>query len=503
MPPKSAPLTQAAIHRMIKESVDAATAVERARHTNAGNDAKGSGPVRGQDAAPAVQGKKVKCVAATLQGPALTWWNAKVATMGLETVNQMPWTKMKQLMTAEFCLIEELQRMEHELWNLKVKEYNIVAYTQRFNELALMCPRMVEPESVKVDAYIRGLTDNIKGEVTSSKPANLNKAGNLIDVKSISNESNNYVTQPENPEAMVVSFEGAMAPLKIKARVRCREVVMVQKSKMVTSSLLSVQLMVVAYKEVMEVLVRCWSDGDVVVRSCSFFLAAVKMSGSAGSHSKSASLTQRMGSNIPTVFSWGSSIGPEGFMSSILLLVVIIVVVVIVVVTVVLVVVVVEGWAYAFHQDKASSVRVPVANVTLFSSAHLLRENTDSVRVPVGLVFLLGLLVLAIDAAYASRVAETLSATRTGSLPNGRVDLTGNEDPTYEDGDIGMGVSLGGGISSGGKKSRESNIGGSENTRDGGTTVGVEYERVGEAIGTKPDELFKDSEEVFPGEAGK
>ncbi|GJR33919.1 reverse transcriptase domain-containing protein [Tanacetum coccineum] len=46
------------------------------------------------------------------------------------------------------------------------------------------------------------------------------------------------------------------------------EVVMVRKSKMVTSSLLSVQLVVVAYKEVMEVLVRCWSDGDVVVRSC-------------------------------------------------------------------------------------------------------------------------------------------------------------------------------------------------------------------------------------------
>ncbi|GJZ56058.1 putative reverse transcriptase domain-containing protein [Tanacetum coccineum] len=68
--------------------------------------------------------------------------------------------------------------MEHELWNLKVKEYNIVAYTQRFNELALMCPRMVEPESVKVDAYIWGLTDNIKGEVTSFKPANLNEANN-------------------------------------------------------------------------------------------------------------------------------------------------------------------------------------------------------------------------------------------------------------------------------------------------------------------------------------
>ncbi|GKE85278.1 hypothetical protein Tco_1559020, partial [Tanacetum coccineum] len=61
----------------------------------------------------------------------------------------MPWTGMKQLMTAEFCPIEEIQRLEHE---------------------------MVEPERVKIDAYIRGLTDNIKGEVTSSKPADLNEA---------------------------------------------------------------------------------------------------------------------------------------------------------------------------------------------------------------------------------------------------------------------------------------------------------------------------------------
>ncbi|GJU93484.1 putative reverse transcriptase domain-containing protein [Tanacetum coccineum] len=115
-------------------------------------------------------------LAATLQGPALTWWNAKVAIMGLVTMNQMPWTKMEQLMTAEFYPIEEVQRMEHELWNLKVKECNIVAHTSMFNELALMCPRMVELERVKVDAYIRGLTENIKGEVTSSKPANLNEA---------------------------------------------------------------------------------------------------------------------------------------------------------------------------------------------------------------------------------------------------------------------------------------------------------------------------------------
>ncbi|GJV78170.1 hypothetical protein Tco_1509754 [Tanacetum coccineum] len=63
-------------------------------------------------------------------------------------------------------------------------------------------------------------------------------------------------------------------------------------------------------------------------------------------------------------------------------------------------------WACAFHQDKASSVKVPVANVTLFSSAHLLRENTDSVRVPVRL---LGLLALAMAAVCASMAVVRLA----------------------------------------------------------------------------------------------
>nr|GEY75782.1 hypothetical protein [Tanacetum cinerariifolium] len=133
------------LNEAIDESVDAAIAAERARQANV----SGSGPTRGQDVATVIR---------------------------LDTVNQIPWTEIKQLMTAEFCPVEEIQRIKHELWNLKVKDYNIVAYTQRFNELALMCPIMVEPERVKVDVYVRGLSNNIKGEVTSSKPANLNKA---------------------------------------------------------------------------------------------------------------------------------------------------------------------------------------------------------------------------------------------------------------------------------------------------------------------------------------
>ncbi|GJV44796.1 hypothetical protein Tco_1429332 [Tanacetum coccineum] len=40
---------------------------------------------------------------------------------------------------------------------------------------------MVEPENVKVDAYIRGLPENIKGEVTSSNPTNLGEAVRMAD----------------------------------------------------------------------------------------------------------------------------------------------------------------------------------------------------------------------------------------------------------------------------------------------------------------------------------
>ncbi|GJZ69458.1 putative reverse transcriptase domain-containing protein [Tanacetum coccineum] len=125
---------------------------------------------------------KVKFAAATLQGRALTWWNSQVATLGLEVVNAKSWNDMKIMMREEFCPPEEIQRMEVELWNLRVKDSNIAAYTQRFNELVLLCPEMVPSEKKKVEAYVRGLPENIKGETTSSRPyfLSLNRACRIM-----------------------------------------------------------------------------------------------------------------------------------------------------------------------------------------------------------------------------------------------------------------------------------------------------------------------------------
>ncbi|GKE88269.1 hypothetical protein Tco_1565744, partial [Tanacetum coccineum] len=126
--------------------VDVAIAAERARQENVRSYASGSGPVRGRDTAPIVRectfAGFMKCNHAAFHGIEgaieLRRWFEKTKSVfkinecakGLETVNQMHWTKIKQLITAEFCPIKELQRMDHELWNLKIKEYDIVAYTQ-------------------------------------------------------------------------------------------------------------------------------------------------------------------------------------------------------------------------------------------------------------------------------------------------------------------------------------------------------------------------------------
>nr|GEX39560.1 putative reverse transcriptase domain-containing protein [Tanacetum cinerariifolium] len=100
---------------------------------------------------------KVKFVAATLQGRALTWLNSQVATLGLEVINRKSWGDMKKMMMMEeFCPNEEVQRLEDELMSLKLRDTNIAAYTQRFNELVLLCPEAVPTKKKKLKHTLKG-----------------------------------------------------------------------------------------------------------------------------------------------------------------------------------------------------------------------------------------------------------------------------------------------------------------------------------------------------------
>ncbi|GJY45459.1 putative reverse transcriptase domain-containing protein [Tanacetum coccineum] len=73
---------------------------------------------------------KVKFVTATLQGRALTWWNGRIDSMGIDTANGTPW-----------------------------------------NEIMVSLSRLKA-----VSQYIRGCQMNIRGDVTSSRPAGIDEA---------------------------------------------------------------------------------------------------------------------------------------------------------------------------------------------------------------------------------------------------------------------------------------------------------------------------------------
>nr|GEU78656.1 putative reverse transcriptase domain, ribonuclease H-like domain, aspartic peptidase domain protein [Tanacetum cinerariifolium] len=91
----------------------------------------------------------------------------------------MPWAALKRMITHKYYLRGEIQKLESEYWNLKVKGVDLLNYNHRFQELALMCDRMFPEESTKVERYIGGLPDMIYGSVKASKPQSMSDCPKL------------------------------------------------------------------------------------------------------------------------------------------------------------------------------------------------------------------------------------------------------------------------------------------------------------------------------------
>ncbi|GKA17194.1 putative reverse transcriptase domain-containing protein [Tanacetum coccineum] len=93
---------------------------------------------------------QVKFATCTLLGAALTWWNGQIRTLGPD-VYSMTWEVLKKKMTDKYCLQGEIKKLEIKLWNLKVKGNDVLAYTERFQELTLICTKFVANETKKVE----------------------------------------------------------------------------------------------------------------------------------------------------------------------------------------------------------------------------------------------------------------------------------------------------------------------------------------------------------------
>ncbi|GJX29639.1 reverse transcriptase domain-containing protein [Tanacetum coccineum] len=130
---------------------------------------------------------QVKYATCTLLNSALTWWNSHTRTIGTDAAFAVSWRELMKLMAEVYYPRTEIQKMESKLWNLTMKNNDLAAYTQRFQELTMLCTKLVLEEEDRVEKFIGGLPDNIQGNVIAAEPIRLQDAvrmaNNLMDQK--------------------------------------------------------------------------------------------------------------------------------------------------------------------------------------------------------------------------------------------------------------------------------------------------------------------------------
>ncbi|GJY67245.1 putative reverse transcriptase domain-containing protein [Tanacetum coccineum] len=111
---------------------------------------------------------QVKYASCTLLDGALTWWNSHKRIVGVDATYSMTWKAVMKLMIEVYCPRNEIKKIETELWNLTVKANDVTAYNQRFQELTLLCTKMVPKEE------IRNECPNLKNQNRKNKIGNKN-----------------------------------------------------------------------------------------------------------------------------------------------------------------------------------------------------------------------------------------------------------------------------------------------------------------------------------------
>nr|GEX20591.1 reverse transcriptase domain-containing protein [Tanacetum cinerariifolium] len=121
---------------------------------------------------------RVTFATGTLINDALSWWNAYAQPIGIEKANRIAWNELKRLLTNNTAL-ELKSRKWKTIYNLVVKGGDLKTYVRRFQELAVLCPNMVPNSEKIIEAFIRGFSQSIEGNITTSKPQTLEEATNI------------------------------------------------------------------------------------------------------------------------------------------------------------------------------------------------------------------------------------------------------------------------------------------------------------------------------------
>ncbi|GJY58656.1 reverse transcriptase domain-containing protein [Tanacetum coccineum] len=88
-------------------------------------------------------------------------------------------SELKRLLTKKYCPRTEVKKIEDEFYNLAVKGNDLKTYFRRFQELAVLCLNMVPNIEKLMEVFIGGLPQSIEGTVTASKPQTMEEATNI------------------------------------------------------------------------------------------------------------------------------------------------------------------------------------------------------------------------------------------------------------------------------------------------------------------------------------
>ncbi|GJU74478.1 reverse transcriptase domain-containing protein [Tanacetum coccineum] len=154
-------MTEAAIRKLVADSVTAALEAQAATMANANNTNRNTGeretPVAMFSRSNCTEDCKVKFATGTLTEEALSWWNSFAQPIGIEEAYKIIWVEFKKLLIKKYCPRTEVQKMEDEFYHLTVKGNDLKTYVRRFQELATLCPTMVLDSEKMMEVFIEGL----------------------------------------------------------------------------------------------------------------------------------------------------------------------------------------------------------------------------------------------------------------------------------------------------------------------------------------------------------
>ncbi|GKA71951.1 reverse transcriptase domain-containing protein [Tanacetum coccineum] len=171
-------MTQAAIKKLVADSVSAALEAQAVTMVNADNTNRNTREREALIARKCSYKEFMSCQPIKFKGSEGAW-DSFAQPIGIEETYKITWVKFKKLLIKKYYPRTKVQKMEDEFYHLTVKGNGLKTYVRRFRELATLCPTMVPNTKKNLEAFIEGLPRSIEGNVTASKPQTLEEAINI------------------------------------------------------------------------------------------------------------------------------------------------------------------------------------------------------------------------------------------------------------------------------------------------------------------------------------